>query len=198
MWCSSPWRRPTPSITRSCQTLTDPPVVRTTTTPASRMASQTEGRGTACQEVRNSGGKKKEEKLVLAPCVYPELYQAETSRAETDKPDSGQKKMQYVVWNSPKPDSIFTPPPLSLFNVCLPLFATHYRNAGFQLPQQQQLWDHSGAQLWQVPQRGNAQELLGPEPQLAGQLHRAGRCECSRSLKMCFLMLVNAWLSLGD
>lgn len=41
--------------------------------------------------------KKKEEKLVLAPCVYPELYQAETSRAETDKPDSGQKKMQYVV-----------------------------------------------------------------------------------------------------
>ena len=108
MWCSSLWRRPTPSTTRSCPTLTDPPAVRTTTTPASRMASLTEGRGTACQEVRNSGGEKKEEKLVLAVCVYPELYQAETIRVETDKPESCQKKMLYVVWNSPKPDSIST------------------------------------------------------------------------------------------
>ena len=198
MWCSSLWRRPTPCTTRSCPTLTDPPAARTTTTPALRMASLTEGRGTACQEVRNSGGEKRRGGLCW-PCVsILSVIRQKLAEQRQRSPIAARKKMLHVFRNSPKPDSIFTSFPfLSLMSV--PLFATNYRNAGFQLPQQQQLWDHSGAQLWQVPQWGHAQELLGSEPQLAGQLHRAGRCDCSRRLEMCFLILVEfRWLKLCD
>lgn len=52
-WPSSLWLKLTPCTTRSCPTPSGPPAARMTTTPASRMASLTAERGTACLEVIN-------------------------------------------------------------------------------------------------------------------------------------------------
>lgn len=50
-----------------------------------------------------------------------------------------------------------------------------YRHAGFQLPVHQLLWDHSGAQLWQVPSCVIFTQRMAGQPRGTDFIHWAGQ-----------------------